>query len=82
MEGRDGEDAQASHGQLCGTGSEAQQAFGIGRFAALKTGQVASTAEQIYMKALQVLLPEEDLTGRPGTRCQISDYTRWLLIKL
>lgn len=61
MEGRDGEDAQASHGQLCGTGGEAQQAFGIGRFTALKAGQVASTAEQIYMKPLQVLLPKEDL---------------------
>lgn len=62
MEGRDGEDAQASHGQFRGTWSKAQQALGIGRFTTLKTGQVASTAEQIYVKPLQVLLPKEDLT--------------------
>lgn len=62
VEGRDGEDAQASHGQLCGTRSKAQQAFGIWRFTTLKTGQVASTAEQIDVKPLQVLLPKEDLT--------------------
>lgn len=62
MEGRDREDAQSSHGQLGGTRSKAQQAFGVGGFAALQTGQVAPTAEQIHVKPLQVLLPQEDLT--------------------
>ncbi|TNN59056.1 hypothetical protein EYF80_030690 [Liparis tanakae] len=48
VEGRDGEDAQSSHGQLGGTRREAQQALGIGRFAALQTGQVAPAAKQIH----------------------------------
>lgn len=79
MEGRDGEDAQASHCQLCGTWSEAQQAFGIGRLTTLKTSQVASTAEQIYVKPLQVLLPKEDLTEENQSTMsdmQIYDYVR------
>lgn len=62
MEGRDREDAQSSHGQLGGTRSKAQQAFGVGGFATLQTGQVAPAAEQIHVKPLQVLLPQEDLT--------------------
>lgn len=62
MEGGDGEDSQSSHGQLGGTRSKAQQAFGVGGFAALQTGQVAAAAEQIHVKPLQVLLPQEDLT--------------------
>ena len=62
MEGRDREDAQSSHGQLGRTRSKTQQAFRVGGFAALQTGQVATTAEQIHVKPLQVLLPQEDLT--------------------
>lgn len=62
MEGGDREDSQSSHGQLGGTRSKAQQAFGVGGFAALQTGQVAAAAEQIHVKPLQVLLPQEDLT--------------------
>ena len=64
MEGGDGEDAQASHGQLGGTRGEAQQAFGVGGFAPLQAGQVAPTAKQIHVKPLQVLLPQEDLNER------------------
>lgn len=62
MEGGNGEDAQSSHGQLGGTRGEAQQALGVGGLAALQTGQVAAAAEQIHVKPLQVLLPQEDLT--------------------
>lgn len=62
MEGRDRENAQSSHGQLGGTRSEAQQAFGVGGLTALQAGQVAATAEQIHVKAFQVLLPQKDLT--------------------
>lgn len=61
MEGRDREDAQSSHGHFGGTWRKAQEAFGIGRFAALQARQVAATTEEIHVKPLQVLLPQEDL---------------------
>lgn len=61
MEGGNREDPQSSHGNFCGTRREAQEAFGIGRFTALQTRQVAAAAEEIYVKSLQVLLPQEDL---------------------
>lgn len=64
MEGRNREDVQSSHGQLGGPRSEAQQAFGVGGLAALQAGQVTATAEQIHVKPLQVLLPQEDLKER------------------
>ena len=73
MEGRDREDAQASHHQLGGTRSEAQQAFGVGRFAALQAGQVAPTAEQVHVKPLQVLLPQEDLP-----QGEKSEQVKWI----
>lgn len=64
MERGDGEDVQPSHGQLGGPRSEAQQPFGVGGLAALQAGQVAAAAEQIHVKTLQVLLPQEDLKGK------------------
>lgn len=61
MERGDREDVQSSHSQLGGPRSEAQQAFGVGGLAALQAGQVTAAAEQIHVKPLQVLLPQEDL---------------------
>lgn len=61
VEGRDGEDAQAAHGQLGRARGEGQQALGIGQLAALQAGQVTAEAEQVHVELLQVLLPQEDL---------------------
>lgn len=61
VEGGHGEDAQSSHGQLGGSWGKTQQAFRVRWLAALQTGQVAAAAEQIHVKLLQVLLPQEDL---------------------
>lgn len=63
MEGGHGEDAETTHGQFGGTGSESQQAFGVGKFAALQAGQVTAEAKQVHVELLQVLLPQEDLGG-------------------
>lgn len=76
MEGGDREDSQSSHGQLGGTRSKAQQAFGVGGFAALQTGQVAAAAKQIHVKPLQVLLPQEDLTE--GEKKSSEKRKRWI----
>lgn len=64
MERGDREDVQSSHCQFGGPRSEAQQAFGVGGLATLQAGQVTATAEQIHVKPLQVLLPQEDLKGK------------------
>lgn len=57
MERRHWEDAKATHDQFGGTWSKTEEAFGIGRFAALQTGQIAAAAEEVYVETLQVLLP-------------------------
>ena len=61
VEGGHGEDAQAAHGQFGGAGGEGQQAFGVGKLAALQAGQVTAEAEQVHVELLQVLFPQEDL---------------------
>lgn len=61
MEGRDREDPQSSHCQLGGSRGKGQEAFGVGQLPSLQTGQVAPESEQVHVKLLQVLLPQEDL---------------------
>lgn len=75
MERGDREDVQSSHGQLSGPRSEAQQAFGVGRLAALQAGQVTAAAEEIHVKPLQVLLPQEDLKRK---KCVKRYVVSWL----
>lgn len=67
MEGRDGEDTQTAHRQFGGTRCKGQEPFGVGKLSPLQTGQVTSVAEQIHVKLLQVLLPEEDLQNLEET---------------
>ena len=61
VEGGDGEDPQAPHGEFCGAWGESQQALGIGQLAPLQAGKVTAEPEQIHMEPLQVLFPQEDL---------------------
>ena len=88
MEGRDGEDAQSSHGQLGRTRSKTQQAFRVGGFAALQTGQVATTAETIPVKPLPILPPQENLTEggvkkkKKKKKDGFYDYATWSQIYL
>ena len=66
MEGGDGEDPQASHGQLGGPRGHGQQPLGVGGLAPLQAGQVTAAAEQVHVELLQVLLPQEDLREEAG----------------
>lgn len=77
MERRDREDVQPSHGQFGGPWSEAQQAFWVGGLAALQAGQVTAAAEQIHVKPLQVLLPQEDLTEKKRWTCDYTTRNVW-----
>lgn len=52
MKGGDRKDAQSAHGQFGGTRGEGQQAFGVGKFTALQTGQVTAEPKQIHVELL------------------------------
>ena len=81
MEGRDGEYTQPAHRQLGGARGKGQEAFGVGQLTPLQAGQVAPEAEQIHVKLLQVLLPQEDLRReRDKTMHQINWTSRLLFV--
>lgn len=61
MEGRDGEDPQASQSSFGGTAGNGEQALWVGQLSTLQTGQVAAHPKEIHVKPLQVLLPLLDL---------------------
>lgn len=80
MEGRDREYTQSAHCQLGGARGEGQESFGVGKLSSLQAGQVAPEAEQIHVKLLQVLLPQEDLQSEKDTTTNPVDSSRHLFV--
>lgn len=61
MEGRHREDSQTSQCAFGGPAGHSKKALGVGKFAALQAGLVATQPKQIQIQFLQVLLPLLDL---------------------